>query len=353
MQYRRFGNLDWRVSALGFGGSHLPTLDGVRGAVDEPQAVRLLRYAIDHGVNYIETGRPYDRGMSEAAIGKALQGGYREKVKVTAKLPIAGIETPDDCDRFLDRQLERLQMDSIDFYVLHGLERGQAASSWSRVKERGVLDWAERAMAEGRFHHLGFSHHGSFDAFREIVDEYAGWALCTIPFNFMDEEYQAGRRGLEYAAQRGLAVAVMEPLQGGRLAARCPPTIQALWDSAIKQRAPADWALLWVLDHPQVSVAVSGMSTLEQVRQNIASASRSGPAVLTEEEVALIGRVRNRYQALATARCSDYGCYIPCPNDVDIPRVLASFNAAIRFDGLFGGHPRDDGRPKEQERCEG
>jgi predicted aldo/keto reductase-like oxidoreductase len=267
--------------------------------VDEARTVRLLRYAIDHGVNYIDTGYTYHGGASETVIGKALQDGYRDKVKVATKLPLSRVETLDDCDRFLDEQRRRLQLDSVDFYLLHALQQRCAKNSWPAVKALGILDWAEGAMAAGRFRHLGFSFYGELDAFRQIVDEYDGWAVCMIRHNYVENDSQLGRRGLEYAAAKGLAVAVMGPLRGGELADPPPPAIRALWDTALKTRTPADWALQWAWDFPQVSVIVSGMSTQEQVQQNTASARRSGPGVLTEEEMALIGRVRKRYRARA------------------------------------------------------
>jgi predicted aldo/keto reductase-like oxidoreductase len=187
-------------------------------------------------------------------------------------------------------------------------------------------------MIDGRIHYLGFSFHDRYEVFQEIIDAYDEWTLCLILYNYMDEEFQAGKRGLEYAVDKGLAVTVMEPLRGGNLAVSPPPSIQALWDAAPRQRTPADWALQWVWNHPQVSVALSGMSSMEQVKQNIASADRSDPGTLTEDELILIAQVRDKYRELFPIRCSDCKYCQPCPSGVDIPNIFGIYNEAIAFD---------------------
>jgi len=353
MQYRTFGRLDWRPSALGFGAMRLPTLEDDPARIDEPEATRMLRYAVDHGVNYVDTAYPYHRGTSEAFVGRALRDGYREKVRLATKLPSWLVQTPGDFARYLDEQLQRLQTETIDFYLLHGL--GQ--ERWHNLRDLGVLDWAERAMAAGRFRHLGFSFHDNYDAFREIVDAYDGWTLCQIQYNYMDEDYQAGVKGLHYAAERGLAVVVMEPLRGGALAQNIPPAVQSLWDSAPVgatlrgrpgaggrhgaatqagpyRRTPADWALQWVWNQPEVSLALSGMNTLRQVEENVASADRSGPGTLTSGELDLIGRVKEAYRALCPIPCTDCRYCQPCPNGVAISRIFALYNEATMFDAV-------------------
>ena len=341
MQYRTFGKLDWRPSALGFGAMRLPTLEDDPARIDEPEATRMLRNAIDHGVNYVDTAYPYHRGTSEAFVGRALRDGYREKVRLATKLPSWLVQAPGDFDRYLDEQLQRLQTETIDFYLLHGLGRER----WHNLRDLGVLEWAERAMAAGRFRHLGFSFHDDYDAFREIVDAYDGWALCQIQYNYMDEDYQAGVKGLRYAAGRGLAVVVMEPLRGGALAQNIPPAVQSLWDSTpVGARSPrpytglrdtpADWALQWVWNQPEVSLALSGMSTLRQVEANVASAARSGPGTLAPDDLALIGRVKKAYRALCPIPCTDCRYCQPCPNGVAISRVFAIYNEAIMFDAV-------------------
>jgi hypothetical protein len=341
MQYRTFGRLDWRPSALGFGCMRLPTLEGDPPRIDEPAATRMLRTAIDRGVNYVDTAYSYHHGTSEAFVGRALRDGYRQKVRLATKLPCWLVQAPGDFDRYLDEQLQRLQTETIDFYLLHGLGRER----WHNLRDLGVLAWAERAMAEGRFRHLGFSFHDSLDAFREIVDACDRWTFCQIQYNYMDEDYQAGVKGLRYAADRGLAVVVMEPLRGGMLAQNIPPAVQALWNSYLPpatageteggpHRTPADWALQWVWNQPEVSLALSGMSTVEQVEENLASAARSGPGTLTPDELALIDRVKSAYQELCAIPCTDCRYCQPCPNGVAISRIFAIYNEALMYNAL-------------------
>jgi len=301
----------------------------------------MLRTAIDHGVNYVDTAYPYHRGTSEAFVGRALRDGYRQKVRLATKLPSWLVKAPGDFDRYLDEQLQRLQTETIDFYLLHGLGRER----WHNLRDLGVLEWAERAMAAGRFRHLGFSFHDDYDAFREIVDAYDDWTLCQIQYNYMDEDYQAGVKGLRYAAGRGLAVVVMEPLRGGALAQNIPPAVQALWDSYLppaaaggieggSPRTPADWALQWVWNQPEVSLALSGMNTMWQVEENVASADRSGLGTLAPDELALIQRVKEVYRGLCPIPCTDCRYCQPCPNGVAISRIFALYNEATMYDGV-------------------
>ena len=326
MQYRTFGNLDWKPSALGFGAMRLPFIGDDRGNIDEPEAIRMMRYAIDHGVNYVDTAYPYHKGTSEVVVGKTLQDGYREKVKLATKLPCWLVKTSEDFDKYLTEQLERLQTDHIDFYLLHALRD----KTWPTMVELNVFDWAEKAIDEGRINYLGFSFHDKLEIFKEIVDSY-DWTFCQIQYNFMDEDYQAGTKGLKYAAKKGLAVVVMEPVRGGQLADP-PQSIKELWDTAPRKRLPVDWAFQWVWNHPEVSLALSGMSTMEQVEQNIASADQSGPGTLTGEELVVIARVQNKYKELCPIPCTRCEYCMPCPNGVKIPEIFEIYNEALMYE---------------------
>jgi len=327
MQYRSFGELDWKVSALGFGCMRLPIRGEDSSDIDEPEATRMLHYAIDHGVNYVDTAYPYHGGNSEWFVGRALKGGYRQKVKLATKLPCWLIESPADFDKYLNEQLQKLQTEHIDFYLLHSLSE----KTWHKVRDLGVLDWAERAMADGRIGRLGFSFHDRYEVFQEIVDAYDGWTFCQIQYNYMDIENQAGTKGLRYAASKGLAVVIMEPILGGRLV-NPPQPIRELWETAPRKRTPADWALQWLWNQPEVSVVLSGMSTMQQVVENVASADVSGIGVLTEEELALVARVRERYRELCPIPCTKCGYCMPCPNGVDIPRNFEVYNEGVMYD---------------------
>ena len=323
MQYRKFGQLDFKVPALGFGAMRLPTADD---KIDEAEATKMLHYAIDHGVNYVDTAYPYHGGESEAFLGRALKDGYREKVKLATKMPSWEIETADDFDKYLDIQLERLQLETIDFYLLHSLNKNH----WPKLRDLGVREWAAKAIADGHFRHLGFSFHDDYDTFEQIIDEY-DWPMCQIQYNYMDVENQAGVKGLKYAASKGLAVVIMEPILGGKLVGP-PPSIQAIWDSAAKKRAPADWALQWLWNQPEVSVVLSGMSAMQHVEENVASADVSGVGTLTADELALYDQVRRKYKELIAIPCTSCGYCMPCPQGVDIPGNFGSYNEGIMFD---------------------
>jgi predicted aldo/keto reductase-like oxidoreductase len=314
------------VSALGFGAMRLPTR-GKEADVDEAAAVEMIRYAIDHGVDYVDTAYVYHGGNGEAAVGKALADGFRKRVRLATKLPIWSVETRADCDRFLDEQLARLRTDQIDFYLLHCLNR----NSWAKMRDLGVARWAEEARADGRIRHFGFSFHDTYEAFVEIVDDY-DWSFCQIQHNICNEEVQAGTKGLRYAAAKGLGVIVMEPLFGGTLA-NPPPSVQPIWDSGGGSCRPADVALRWLWNKPEVSLVLSGMTTMEQVQQNIGSACRSGVGCFTEEEAELVARVQQEYQRLSPIPCTRCGYCMPCPNGVSIPVNFELFNNATVFKG--------------------
>jgi predicted aldo/keto reductase-like oxidoreductase len=325
MQYHQFGKLDWEVSALGFGCMRLPTKGGHEN-IDEPEATRMLRYAMDHGLNYMDTAYPYHGGNSELLVGRVLKDRYREKIRLATKMPCWLVKATEDFDRYLNEQLERLQTDHIDFYLLHALN----GKTWPKMHDLDVLEWAEKAIADGRIRYLGFSFHDKYEVFKEIVDAY-DWTFCQIQYNYMDVENQAGTKGLKYATSKGLAVVIMEPILGGRLV-NPPQPIQDLWNTAARKRAPADWALQWLWNQPEVSVVLSGMSTMQHVEENIASANASGIGTLTEEDLALIERVRDRYQELCPIPCTKCEYCMPCPNGVDIPRNLETYNQGVMYD---------------------
>jgi predicted aldo/keto reductase-like oxidoreductase len=323
VKYRSFGKkLDWKVSALGFGAMRLPIIDNDAAKIDELEATRLIRYAIDHGVNYVDTAYPYHRGNSESFVGKVLRDGYREKVKLATKMPIWLVKSEQDMDKYLEEQLSRLNLDYADFYLLHGLEKER----FQKLKELNVFKWAEKKMDEGKFRHIGFSFHDTYDVFKNIVDSYDGWTLCQIQYNYMDTEYQAGTKGLRYAASKGLAVVIMEPIAGGRLAMKPPKQVQSIWDDAETKRPLAEWALMWVWNHPEVSVVLSGMSTMKQVIENIEIADRSGPGVLTRKELSLINRVAKNYRKLGFVGCTGCRYCLPCPEGVEIPEIISFYN---------------------------
>jgi predicted aldo/keto reductase-like oxidoreductase len=324
VQYRDFGTLNWKASALGFGCMRLPTLDGQRNSsdIDETESIRMIRHAIDNGVNYLDTAYPYHEGQSEVLVGKALQAGYRERVKVATKLPVWLVKRPEDFDRYLDEQLEKLQTGYVDFYLLHALNQ----SVWQDIVLRhNLLARAEAALADGRIRHLGFSFHGDYAAFYEIVNGSDLWTMCQIQYSYMDTDNQAGTRGLHLAAHKNLAVVVMEPLLGGRLADP-PPDIRKLMEDFPTKRTAAEWALRWLWDQPEVSMVLSGMSNMSQVEQNLAYAESSRIGSFLPAETELIGAIRAKYMARTIVPCTRCGYCLPCPNGIDIPGNLELFN---------------------------
>jgi predicted aldo/keto reductase-like oxidoreductase len=324
VQYRDFGTHNWKASALGFGCMRLPTLDGQRNSadIDETESIRMIRHAIDHGVNYLDTAYPYHEGQSEVLVGKALQAGYRERVKVATKLPVWLVKRPEDFDRYLDEQLKKLQTGYVDFYLLHALNQ----TVWQDVVLRhNLLARAEAALADGRIRHLGFSFHGDYAAFYEIVNGSDLWTMCQIQYSYMDTDNQAGTRGLHLAAHKNLAVVVMEPLLGGRLADP-PPEIRKLMEDFPTKRTAAEWALQWLWDQPEVSMVLSGMSNMMQVEQNLAYAESSRIGSFVPAETGLISEVRAKYMARTIVPCTRCGYCLPCPNGVDIPGNLELFN---------------------------
>ena len=222
MEFRSFGKLDWKVSALGFGTMRLPIIGDDQAKVNEAETIKIIRYAIDRGVNYVDSAFTYHDGVSEVTVGKALAGKYREKAKIATKMPVFSVNAKEDLDRILSLQLKRLNTDFIDFYLFHSLNK----TLWNKVLELNMIEWAEKQVAKGRLGYLGFSFHDELEVFKEIVDSYDKWTLSQIQYNYLDEKYQAGKAGLKYAASKGLAVVVMEPLSGGMLAVNPPAEIQ-------------------------------------------------------------------------------------------------------------------------------
>jgi len=347
MQYRTFGRLDWRPSALGFGAMRLPTLDDDPAKIDEPLATRMIRTAIDGGVNYVDTAWPYHREQSEPLVGRALQDGYRDRVRLATKMPVWLAEKREDFDRYLNEQLSRLATDRIDFYLLHALNH----TVWPKVRDLGVLDWARGAIADGRIGHLGFSFHDDLEVFKEIVDA-GDWTFCQIMYNYMDVAFQAGTEGLQYAASKGLAVVIMEPLRGGQLTQRAPELVAKIWAEAATARTQADWALQWLWNQPEVSLCLSGMSTMQHVLENLESADRARVGSLSVGEIALIDRVRAAYRELAPIPCTNCKYCQPCPSGVSIPRIFSIFNDRTMYGDLPQARMRYNRFMKPEERAD-
>lgn len=326
MKYRPFGQTGTETSLLGFGCMRLPLLGDDAGHIDERLAIQMIRHAIDNGVNYIDTAYPYHKGTSEALTGRALKDGYRSKAFLATKLPVWLVESVNDTEKYLDEQLKRLDTDYIDFYLVHSL----SSDSWEKTKKHDVLPALEKARSQGKIGHIGFSFHDRLGLFKEIVDYYP-WAFTQIQLNYMDEDYQAGVAGMKYAHAKGLGIVVMEPLRGGKLVRNIPEDIMAVWHGAPTQRTPADWALRWVFDHPEVSVVLSGMTTMDQVEENIRVSAEAEANSLTSSEFELVAKVRDMYLQKTKVLCTDCGYCLPCPEGVAIPSVFGLYNDAAAY----------------------
>lgn len=319
MRYREFGKLGIEVSALGFGCMRFPTLDPKDpSSIDKKQAAAMLRRAIDNGVNYVDTAWPYHKGASEEFVGSVLKDGYRERVYLATKLPIWLVKEEEDFDRFLNAQLERLQTDHIDFYLLHALSRER----WETVERFHLLDKLEKAKADGRIRYAGFSFHDDLDTFKKIVDAYEKWDFCQIQYNYVNTDYQAGTEGLEYAASRGLGVIIMEPLLGGKLANVTDQLKKALDPS----KKPVEWAFDFLWNKPQVGLVLSGMSSAEQVEDNLALADRSCVGMLLPGEEEMLKKAKTVFETMALVPCTKCAYCMPCPFGLEIPKLMEAYN---------------------------
>jgi len=292
----------------------------------------MLRYAIDHGVNYLDLPYLYHIGQRENLVrfvGRALQGGYREKIKIAASLPAARIKSGNDFERYLDAQLNLMQVDRLDFFLIAGLDR----QTWPELPLSDVLRRAETTTAGGRLGHVGFAFHDDFQTLRNIIDAYDNWTLCQFQYSFMDVDHHPGVGGIKYAADKGLAVIVAEPLKLGRLTGELPQSVARIWEG-MPEYSPAAWGLRWVWNHPGVATVVSDMSSIEQVKENISLAGRAAAESLTVPEELLVNKVRDTYFKLKAIPCTACRGCMPCPRDIDVPRIFELYNDAIIYDNL-------------------
>ncbi len=336
METRAFGNTGMQVSPLGFGVMRLPMKGGGKTVnsntidqVDVETSIKMIHDAIEGGVNYFDTAYNYIGGYSERILGQALQGGLREKVRIATKSPAWLYKAPEDFDRFLDEQLERLQTTYIDNYLLHSMNGG----SWKKTVRNNAVEGMERAKASGKVRNIGFSFHDDLELFEEILNA-ADWDFCQIQLNYYDQDYQAGLKGMRMAAERGLAVVVMEPLRGGLLV-NLPKEAQAAFDGSCYNRSNVEWALDWLWDMPEVSCVLSGMSTPEQLQQNISYADKAKPGMLSAEEQGIIAQAKAALDARAAIPCTGCNyCVDLCPNKIAIPYNFRAYNMGVLYDDM-------------------
>jgi len=320
MKYRKFGSTSFKVSALGLGCMRLPTKKLMPLQADMPKSIKLIKSAVDKGINYIDTAWVYHFGASEKIVGIALQDGYREKVHLVTKSPLFLVNKAEDFDNFLNKQLKKLQTDYLDTYLFHSMNK----SGLEKLKKYNLIDKMIDAKKKGKIKYIGFSFHDTLPVFKEIVDFYH-WDVVQIQYNYIDTAIQATTEGLKYAAGKGMAVVIMEPLKGGKLA-NPPAEAWEVMERSKIERSPVDWALQYLWNLPEISVVLSGMGNLQMLNENCDSADRSGVNSLHEEDLSIIDNLIKIYRKKILVPCTSCKYCLPCPSGVNIPQNFAILN---------------------------
>jgi predicted aldo/keto reductase-like oxidoreductase len=328
MQYIPFGNLGFDVSRFGIGCMRLPTIKNKKGKnqIDEEKSIFMIRHGIDHGVNYIDTAWPYHGGYSESLVGKALADGYRERVYLATKSPSWLIHKYEDFESFLDRQLDKLKTDHIDFYLLHALNRDR----WPQLKEIGCLRFLDEMVKKGKIKYPAFSFHDNYETFTDIIDGY-DWKMAQIQMNLLDENAQATLKGLTYAGKKGVPVVVMEPLKGGKLALDDNPDIRSIYDQYPVKRSSVAWAFRWLYRLPEVTAVLSGVSSLDQLKENLEIFDKVDMSPLSEEESAIYKQVQEYYRKRVRVDCTACRYCVPCPQRIAIPDIFTHYNGSYMY----------------------
>lgn len=328
MQYVPFGSLGFEVSRLGFGTMRLPTMqDGDKTVIDRKRAISLIRNGIDSGINYVDTAYGYHNGESEIVTGLALKDGYREKVKLTTKLPPWTLNEEADLNKRLDEQLKKLDVPYVDFYILHALNK----DTFQKMQSFHYKDFYRQALRDGRIKHAGFSFHDNRAVFETILRDYDHWDFAQIQFNYLDNGEQATEDGLHLAGKMGVPIVIMEPLRGGALA-NPPQNVADLITAYPTPCTNVEWAFRYVADFPEVVTILSGMSNEDQLSDNLRIFSDMKTGNLTEADKAFIQSLKDAYLSRMPIKCTGCRYCVPCPQDVAIPRIFAAYNDSMKFD---------------------
>ena len=327
MQYRLIEKTGDELSALGFGAMRLPLKNG---KVNRDLAKKQIYHAIDNGINFIDTAYLY--GDSEKFLGEVLKGEYKDRVKICTKLPSIHVRKYEDMENYLAEQLERLQRDSIDYYLIHSVDLKSA----NRLLKKGLIEFLSKAQSEGKIKHVGFSYHGAKEEFDLLIDAY-DWDVVMVQYNYFDENVQASVEGIEYAASKGMGIFVMEPLKGGILAGKMPKEAEDIFKKANPDKSTAEWALQWVLNNRNVTSVLSGMNSIDQIDENIRIADNTTPMSMSFEELETVELVKRVMRNSLKINCSTCGYCIPCPRGVNIPECLKVYNEKYLFEhkGFF------------------
>ena len=331
MKYREFGKLGIKGSAFGLGCMRFNGAASGDSIIDEQKAISLIRRAIDGGVTYMDTAYVYLDRTSEIVLGKALLDGYRDKVTIATKMPAERVHNREEMEALLAEELAKLQTDHIDFYLMHGIDR----KKWEYFKSIGAPQFFDDMKRAGKIRYKCFSFHGPYEEYEYILNDY-DWDMVQIQYNFMDVDYQAGKKGLELAGQKGIPVVIMEGLRGGRLA-KAPAEVQALYAAFPVKRTPVEWAFRWLCNHPEVATVLSGCNEAEQIDENLRIFDTVEPGIMSAEELKLMDEARAAYQRRAKIGCTGCRYCMPCPNGVDIPGIFAAWNEV----SLYSVDPKD------------
>lgn len=318
------------IFPIGLGCMRFPTN---KGSIDEEITKEFILYGIDNGINYLDTAYAYHNGTNEPFLGEFLKTkdengiSYRDKIKLSTKLPSWLVKSREDMGTFLNEQLERLQTDYIDYYYVHNVD----LTALKRLEDLGVYDFLNKAKEKGLIKNACFSFHGSPNEFSELVDHY-DWDGCLVQYNYPDNNIQAGIEGIKYAHSKGLAIFIMEPLKGGLLARSLPEKCEKLFKEKDSSRSNADWALSWLLNHEEITCVLSGIDNLEKMEENLAIGHRVKPNSFSDEEIAIVSEVQEIIQSLLKINCATCGYCLPCPRGVNIPECFSIYNDKYLFD---------------------
>ena len=326
MKYRKIEKNKDKLSVLGYGCMRFPKKNR---AIDYEKTEKQIITAIEKGVNYFDTAYLYPK--SEETLGKILKSNNcREKVKIATKMPVQTIKSREKMDEIFENQLKRLKTDYIDYYLIHNLIKFE---EWENLKNLGILDFINSEKKKGRLINFGFSFHGNLHEFKKIIDDY-NWEVCMIQYNYIDEHYQAGTEGLDYAASKNIGVIAMEPLRGGMLVEKLPKKAKKIIENFNVKRSPGEWGLRWVWDSPDIKVVLSGMNDDKIIEENINAASESSPNSLSLEEKQMLEKVKEEFKSKIKVECTNCAYCMPCPQGVDIPTCFSSYNDKSIFGGF-------------------
>ncbi len=324
MTKRSWNKLGIETSLLGFGCMRFPTTPD--GHVDEARAAEMIDTAYKAGVNYFDTAYFYHNSESEPVVGRLLSRYERDSFYLATKLPCYSVESVEHAQRIFEDQLSKLQTDHIDFYLLHALNGG----SFQKMVDLGVIEFCEDLKRQGRIRYLGFSFHDSYDVFERIL-RYRDWDFCQIQYNYMDRDVQAGDRGVELARELDIPLVIMEPIKGGSLAT-LPDSITAPLKALRPDASVASWALRFVGTEPNVKVILSGMSTEDQVADNLKTFADFEP--LSDVEMSTVEALANNLFARVNNSCTGCSYCMPCPAGVNIPQNFRIWNTY----GIYENH---------------